>query len=171
MELTLSRVTIRSFHATDARALARHANNRRVWINLRDRFPFPYTVGDARGYLRAMRTQSPETAFALDVDGEAVGSIGLLLQQDVDRVSAEVGYWLGEAFWGRGIASEALSALSPWALGAFNLTRLYAHCFAHNVGSARVLEKSGYILEGRCRRAAIKDGQVLDQLQYARYDQ
>jgi RimJ/RimL family protein N-acetyltransferase len=109
----------------------------------------------------------PMCNFAIAVEGEAVGGIGFHLQGDVDRVSAEVGYWLGEAFWGRGIATDALVAVTRHAIARHGLTRMFALPFAYNEASCRVLEKSGYTLEGRLRRAAIKDGRIVDQLQYA----
>ena len=110
---------------------------------------------------------SPETFFAIAVGGEAVGGIGFVLQQDVERVSAEIGYWLGEAFWGRGIVTEALAAVTRYAIEQHQLTRVFAVPFAYNAPSCRVLEKAGYVLEARLRRSAIKDGTVVDQLQYA----
>jgi ribosomal-protein-alanine N-acetyltransferase len=101
------------------------------------------------------------------VNGEAVGGIGFQLQGDVERVSAEIGYWLGEPFWRRGIATEALVALTKYALVTHGLTRVYAVPFASNTASCRVLEKAGYVLEGKLRRSAVKDGNITDQLQYA----
>ena len=90
-----------------------------------------------------------------------------MLQPDVERVSAEIGYWLGEPFWGRGIVTEALIAVTRYAIATHGLTRVFAVPFASNTASCRVLEKAGYVLEGRLRRSAIKDGQIIDQLQYA----
>jgi len=144
-----------------------HADNRNVWINLRDRFPHPYTERDGRAFLKHTLVQRPETAFAIAVNGEAVGGVGFQIMSDVERVSAEIGYWLGEPFWGRGIATEALVALTQYAIETHGLTRVYAVPFAWNAASCRVLEKAGYVLEGRLRRSAIKDGRVTDQLQYA----
>ena len=95
------------------------------------------------------------------------GSVGFVLRTDVERVSAEIGYWLAEPFWGRGITTEALIALTKYAIGTHGLTRIYALPFAWNVASCRVLEKAGYVLEARLRRSAIKDGQITDQMQYA----
>ena len=167
MILTLERSDVRSWRATDLEPLVRHADNRNIWINLRDRFPYPYGHGDGRRFIRAARKMVPETFFAIAVGGEAVGGIGYVLQHDVERVSAEVGYWLGEPFWGRGITTEALAAVTRYAIEQHQLTRLFAVPFAYNTASCRVLEKAGYVLEGRLRRSAIKDGQVVDQLQYA----
>jgi len=165
--LTLKTCAVRSWRTSDAESLLRHANNRNIWLNLRDAFPHPYTKHDARAYIRSVRDRSPETTFAIAVDDEAVGSIGFVLRTDVERVSAEIGYWLAEPFWGRGITSEALAALTRYAIDTHRLTRIYALPFAWNAASCRVLEKAGYVLEARLRCSAIKDGQLTDQLQYA----
>jgi RimJ/RimL family protein N-acetyltransferase len=165
--LTLNTCDVRSWRTSDAESLLRYANNRNIWLNLRDAFPYPYTKHDARAYIRSVRDRTPETTFAIAVDEEAVGSIGFVLRTDVERVSAEIGYWLAEPFWGRGITSEALAALTKYAIDTHHLTRLYALPFAWNLASCRVLEKAGYVLEARLRRAAIKDGQITDQMQYA----
>lgn len=168
MHLTFGRGAIRTWRLDDAPSLARQADNVRVWANLRDRFPSPYTIQDAESWIRHCLRSTPATDFAIAVDGQAVGGIGLVLQQDVERIGAEVGFWLGEAFWGRGIMTAALSAFAPWALDYYRLERLYAHVFEFNAASARVLEKSGFVREARLRRAAIKQGRVIDQLLYAR---
>jgi RimJ/RimL family protein N-acetyltransferase len=167
MHLPLRSCTIRSWRPSDVPSLVVHANNRKVWINLRDRFPHPYTAADGRRFVRAARNMAPETFFAIDVDSAAVGGIGFVLQQDVERVSAEVGYWLGEAYWGRGITTEALAAITRYAIEQHGLTRVFAVPFAYNQASCRVLEKAGFTLEGHLHRSAIKDGKVVDQLQYA----
>jgi [ribosomal protein S5]-alanine N-acetyltransferase len=167
MRLSLTSCVVRSWEPGDVPALVRHANNRRIWLNLRDRFPHPYTTNDGTAFIRRVRVSRPETAFALEADGQAVGGIGFMLQQDVERVSAEIGYWLGEAYWGRGICAEALKAVTAYAIEQHGLTRLFALPFAHNVASCRVLEKAGYVLESRLRRSAIKEGHLLDQMQYA----
>ncbi len=167
MRLPLESCVVRSWTTGDLASLVEHANNRKIWLNLRDRFPHPYTRKDGAAFLKHVRSGHPETSFAIDVDGVAVGGIGFSVQDDVERVSAEVGYWLGERYWGRGIASDALAAITPYALRQHQLTRLFALPFAHNAASCRVLEKCGYVLEARLRRSAIKDGVIQDQLQYA----
>jgi RimJ/RimL family protein N-acetyltransferase len=167
MNLPLRTCTIRSWAPGDVPSLVEHANNREIWVNVRDRFPHPYTAHDGREFVRAARRMEPETFFAIAVDGLAVGGIGFVLQQDVERVSAEVGYWLGQAFWGRGIVTEALEHVTRYAIERHGLTRLFALPFAYNIGSCRVLEKAGYSLEARLRRSAIKDGRIVDQMQYA----
>jgi RimJ/RimL family protein N-acetyltransferase len=167
MNIVLARCTVRSWERRDAASMARYADNRNVWLNLRDAFPSPFTVSHGKIFIRAARRASPETRFAIAVDGEAVGSIGFAPHTDVERVSAEIGYWLGESFWGRGITTDALRAVTDYAMQAFDLTRLYAVPFEWNVASCRVLEKCGYALEGRMRRSAVKDGHVIDQWLYA----
>jgi RimJ/RimL family protein N-acetyltransferase len=167
MQLQLKSCVVRSWRTTDAETLARYADNRKIWLNLRDAFPNPYTVRDARDFIASVRHRTPETTFAIDVGGEAIGSVGFVLRLDVERVSAEIGYWLAEPFWGRGIATEALVAVTDYAITTHKLTRIYALPFAWNAASCRVLEKAGYQLEARLRRSAIKDGAITDQMQYA----
>jgi len=167
VELKLNTCTVRSWAWRDREAIVRHANNRNVWINLRDRFPHPYTTADARRWLESVIDLKPETNFAIAVGDEAVGGIGFTVQHDVARRSAEIGYWLGEAFWGRGITTEALIAVTGHALCNYDVCRLYAHVFDWNGASARVLEKAGYSFEGRLRKSVTKDGQTIDQLIYA----
>ena len=167
MRLTLEGCEVRSYRGSDATTLARLADNRKVWINLRDAFPHPYTLRDARRFILQALSRTPETHFAIAVDGEAVGGIGFGLHGDVERVSAEIGYWLGEPYWGRGIATEALRAVTAYAVREHSLTRLYAVPFQWNPASFRVLEKAGYVLEGTLRRSALKDGRIIDQRLYA----
>ncbi len=112
MELVLTKCAIRSWQPEDAPALVRHANNHRVWRNLRDRFPHPYTARDADQWIRHATGMVPETHFAVAIGGEAVGGIGLDLQTDVHRRSAEIGFWLAEPYWGRSIATEAVQAMT-----------------------------------------------------------
>ncbi|GAB3945841.1 GNAT family N-acetyltransferase [Spirosoma harenae] len=158
---------IRSWQQGDEPTLALHANNRNIWLNLRDRFPHPYTEADAQGWIASVVGTLPETNFAIVVDNEPVGAIGLVLHEDIERCSAEVGYWLGENYWGRGILTVALKAFTQYVFREFDLTRLYAVPFLRNPASIKVLEKAGYHCEGIMRRSAIKDGQVLDQALYA----
>jgi RimJ/RimL family protein N-acetyltransferase len=167
MNVRLQSCTVRSWTLGDVPSLVKNANNREIWINVRDRFPHPYTSRDGREFIRSARRMQPETFFAIEVDGAAVGGIGFVLQTDVERVSAEIGYWLGQPYWGRGIATEAVVHVTRHAIERHGLTRVFALPFAYNVASCRVLEKAGYLLEARLRRSAIKDGRVVDQMQYA----
>ncbi|HEX2491606.1 MAG TPA: GNAT family N-acetyltransferase [Blastocatellia bacterium] len=167
MEIELKTCVIRPWRPGDEESLVAHANNHKVWRNLRDRFPHPYTTDDAREWIRHMGEESPQTNFAIVVDGEAAGGIGLVLNGDIYRCSAEIGYWLGEAFWGRGVMTEAVRALTQWAFDNFNLSRIYAGVLEWNPASIRVLEKAGYQFEGRLRKAVVKQDLVMDELVYA----
>jgi RimJ/RimL family protein N-acetyltransferase len=167
LPMALAQCEVRSWRHDDLASLVKHANNRKIWLNLRDRFPHPYTARDGREFLHLALTQRPETLFAIAVGGEAAGGIGFQMLPDVERVSAEIGYWLGEPFWGRGIVTEAVIGVTRYAIETQGFTRVFAMPFASNQASCRVLEKAGYLLEGRLRRSAIKNGQIIDQMQYA----
>jgi RimJ/RimL family protein N-acetyltransferase len=169
VRLVLARCVVRDWDLGDVRSLVRHANNRRIWMNLRDRFPHPYTDADGQAFLASAATQVPSWTWAIEVDGEAAGGIGLSRLADIERVSAEIGYWLGEAYWGRGITTEAVTAVTAAALSRGDLSRIFALPFADNVASIRVLEKAGYALEGRLPQSAIKDGVIRDQLMFGAY--
>ena len=167
MHIELRQAVIRDFSLDDDESLAQNANHREVWLNLRDAFPHPYTVADAQEWIELATTIEPCTNFALAVDGKAVGGIGLKLQDDVNRRSAEIGYWLGPEYWGRGIATEALKAMTDYAFANLDLCRLYGLVFAWNPASSKVLEKCGYAFEARLTKAIQKDGKMLDALLYA----
>lgn len=164
MELTHERFTIRPFRHGDEEALAENANDRTVWRNVRDRFPHPYGLGDAAWWI----ANAGPTNFAIEIDGRVAGGIGYDRDEDVFRRGAEVGYWLGAAHRGHGIATAALTLLGEHVFDTTDIVRLYAGVFAWNPASARVLEKAGYVLEGRLRSAVWKDGELVDELLYAR---
>jgi RimJ/RimL family protein N-acetyltransferase len=160
--------TLRKWQAGDAPALVRHANNVNVAKHLRDRFPHPYTNTAAHQFLRFATTTEPLTNFAIEVDGEAAGGLGYVPGNDVERYSAEVGYWLGETCWGRGIVTEALILFSDHAFAQLGLLRLFAVPFADNLASIRVLEKAGYAREGILHSSCVKHGLPRDQAIYAK---
>ena len=168
MQLVLERCTIRPWRMNDAESLVRHANNRKVWRALRDAFPHPYTIKDAHEFLEAAVNSVPRTLFCIEVSGAVVGEIGIRPGIDVHRHTAELGYWLSEEFWGRGIMTEAVGAFTDFCFQNFSLRRIYAEPFANNPASARVLEKAGFIFEGRLKNDVLKDGMLLDSLLYAR---
>ena len=168
MQLTLTQCTIRPWRLDDAESLVRHANNRKIWIALRDNFPHPYGIDDAHTFLKAITNSEPVTLFCVEVDGEAVGGIGIRIGADVHRQTAELGYWLGEEFWRGGIMTEAVGAFTDFCFENFQLRRIYAEPFANNPASARVLEKAGFSFEGRLKNHVLKDGKLLDSLLYAR---
>jgi len=152
----------------DAPSLAKHANNRRVSITLRDRFPYPYRLNDAKDFIERAISVQPEKNFCIEVDHSAVGGIGFRAGEDVHRHTAEFGYWLAEEFWGKGIMTEAVTAFVNYCFQNFSLNRIFASAYANNPASVRVLEKAGFIFEGRLRNNVIKDGKILDSLLYAK---
>jgi ribosomal-protein-alanine N-acetyltransferase len=168
MQLVLKGCTVRPWRLNDAESLARHANNRKVWLALRDLFPHPYTIQDAHEFLQRAINEQPITKFSIEIDGVAAGGIGIHLREDVHRRTATVGYWLGEDFWGRGIMTEAVTAFTDFWSDNSPLHRVSAEVFANNPASARVLEKAGFIFEGRLKKNVIKDGELLDSLLYAK---
>lgn len=168
LRLEGTRCTVRPWVDGDADSLVEHANNINVAKNLRDRFPHPYTKQNAREFLKFAAGRDDQSNLAIEVQGAAVGAIGYVPGTDVERFSAEIGYWLGEALWGRGIVTEAVMLVTDHAFAGLNLLRLFALPFADNAASARVLQKAGYVLEGRLRASCVKYGIPRDQLLYAR---
>jgi RimJ/RimL family protein N-acetyltransferase len=170
MEITCASCVLRPLVPSDAATLARHANDREVWRNLRDRFPHPYSQTDATDWIAAVAGREVQTSFGIVVGDEAIGSISLVLGDDIARCSAEIGYWIGREYWGRGIMPEAVRAVTCYGFDELRLLRVFAVPFARTWRSARVLEKVGYAYEGLMRRSAIKEGEILDQHLYAAYD-
>ncbi|MCA9772423.1 MAG: GNAT family N-acetyltransferase [Myxococcales bacterium] len=168
LPLPIDGYEIRSFARGDGPALVRHASSRNVWRNLKDRFPHPYTDASAAWWLDQALHQNPETNFAVATARELAGGIGVDLLADVHSGVGEIGYWLGERHWGRGVMSAAVAVFVPWAFAHLDLRRIQAGVFEGNEASARLLVKAGFTLEGRMRAAVVKDGRVLDQLLYAR---
>lgn len=168
VHLDLQSCVVRSWSFSDAIALQRYADNRNIWLNLRDAFPSPYTLEDSHAFLSRVTEERPETNFAIAISSEAIGSIGLRLGRDVHGKTAELGYWLGEPFWGRGIMSQAVAEFVRHAFDMFDLLRIYAEPFDNNRASVRILEKAGFFCEGRMRANVFKNGKVLDSLLYAR---
>lgn len=166
-----SRCLVRSWRKTDADSIVTHANNINVAKYLRDRFPHPYTKRDARAFLKHAASAVDPTNLAIEVDGVAVGAIGYVPGRDVERFSAEIGYWLGEALWGRGIVSEALQLVTEHAFVENQVLRMFALPFADNPASVRVLEKAGYTCEGLLRASSVKFGAPRDQRLYARINE
>jgi RimJ/RimL family protein N-acetyltransferase len=159
---------VRAWRRTDADSLVRHANNPNVARQLRDRFPHPYTRANAAAFLSFAGVADPPTNLAVEVERNAIGGIGYVRGTDVERYSAEIGYWIGEAYWGRGIATEAVVLLTDYAFRELNLLRLFALPLADNAASIRVLEKAGYTQEAILRSSCVKNGDVRDQALYAR---
>lgn len=160
---------LRPWQETDAESIAEYANNWKVAQNLRDIFPFPYTLEDARWYADhcAKEDENDRLVRIIEVSGRAAGCISVFLEEDVYRKSAELGYWLGEPFWGHGIMTEAVREICAEAWERFDIVRIFAEPFACNKGSCRVLERAGFQLEGIKRSSVFKNGELLDSCMYA----
>ena len=158
---------VREFRSDDVAALVKHANNEKVARNLEDRFPHPYGEDNARQWLAHVRELDPPTQFAIATDREVIGGIGFRLHEDVYRRTAELGYWLGEEYWGRGIGTRAVRAFSSWIFESLPVERLEARVFETNPASCRVLEKAGFTCEGRLRHSVLKINLLMDQIVYA----
>lgn len=161
-------IRLKPWDIEDAHLLAKHINNIHIWNNVRDSLPFPYTEEDAVFYINmVIKKGIPRTDFAIEADGVLAGGIGLIPGEDVERVSAEVGYWVGEPYWGKGIATEAVKQITTYAFSELSLTRLYAGVYEYNKASMRVLQKAGYTQEAILRKAVIKNGNIIDFHQYS----
>lgn len=165
--MTTGDVRLRTWSDDDVPELVRLANNRRVWMQLRDAFPHPYTPEAGRAWVNLANSHLPVTSFAIECGGVLVGGTGYMPGRDVERCNAEVGYWIGEPHWGRGLATAALRALVTVIVKRGGFTRLFALPFAANAASRRVLEKTGFELSAVLRQSAIKDGQIVDQCLYS----
>lgn len=170
MEIRGDGFTIRPWRTTDATSLVSHANNRAVWRNLLGGFPFPYRMEDAIWWLREAEAQrAPIEHFAIEIDGEACGGIGIVrLEDSVYLHTRSFGYWLGEAHWGKGIMTAVVAHFIDYCFKAMPLERIEASVFAWNPASARVLEKNGFTREGVFQRRVFKDGEFVDTWLYAR---
>lgn len=169
MELRGERVVLRPWEPGDEQPLVALADDRRVWRNLADRFPHPYTRLDAEQWIRAAGSPSRDALhLAIVAAEEIVGGIGLTRLPDLQRLTAEIGYWVGVPYWNRGFATEALGLASEAAWRHYDFVRLQASVLERNEASKRVLEKAGYALEARLRRHSVKDGRVCDTWLYVR---
>lgn len=159
---------LRPWRAADKPVLVPLANNRRVWRNLTHRFPHPYTEEDADDWIAVAAEPGASLHLAIDLGGSVVGGVGALAGEGVHAATAQFGYWLGEPFWGRGIATAAATALAEHLASERRFARLEAQVFAWNPASMRVLEKAGFTREAVLRCAATKDGELIDTVLYAR---
>ncbi len=162
-------VQIRKWNMIDASNLAELLNNKKIMDNLRDGLPFPYTVKDAEEFIAAMLSADEEKtfAFAITIDDKAVGSIGVFRCENIHFRTAEMGYYIGEPYWGKGIMTSAVRQTCQYIFENTDIIRIFAEPFGSNIASCRVLEKAGFQLEGLLRKNAVKNGQVLDMKMYA----
>lgn len=161
-------VCIRYFEEDDIKKMALYANNEKVSVNLRDAFPNPYTVEHANKFYSMIKAQEPVTYFAIEYDGDYVGNISLLVGTDVYKKSAEIGYFIGEEFWNRGIATEAVKLITEWGFSSLDIIRIYTGIYSYNLASQRVLEKCGFEKEGVGRQAIFKNNNFFDEIRYAK---
>lgn len=157
---------LRPLEPTDQFQLAQLANNKKIFDHVRDHFPFPYEEGHAEAFIKAAREENPKQRFGIVYKGSLCGAIGLGIQQDVYRKTAEIGYWIGEPYWGKGIATKAVALITAYGFSELNLVRIYAGVFDFNIASMKVLEKNGFQKEGIFRHAVIKNGRICDEHRY-----
>jgi len=155
---------------SDARDLATALSNKKIQDNLRDGLPYPYTEQDGKEFISAMLTANGNDtfAFAITVNGKVIGSIGAFRQTNIHNKIAELGYYIAEEYWGKGIMTEAVKQLCDYVFSHTDIIRIYAEPFAYNIGSCRVLEKAGFQYEGTLRSNALKNGNVLDMKMYSK---
>ena len=161
---------IRKWKLSDAKDLASVISNKKIQDNLRDGLPYPYTEQDATDYISAMLSEDEnETlAFAITIDNKAIGSIGAFRQKNIHKHTAEIGYYIAEEYWGKGLMTEAVKQICSYIFDKSNIVRIYAEPFSYNKASYRVLEKAGFLYEGTLRSNAIKNGKTIDMLMYSR---
>ena len=158
---------LRSLRNTDVPSFARHANNPLVSRNLTDGFPYPYTRDHAKAVIQKSMAADGPIILCIDVGGKAVGAIGVHPQSDINRLNGELGYWLAQELWGKGIATEAVRQMVPLAFERLPIERIYARPFGSNLASQRVLQKAGFAFEAHLRGTLIKGDRVEDELIYA----
>ena len=161
---------IRRWELSDARDLATALSNKKIQDNLRDGLPYPYTEQDGKEFISAMLAadENDTFAFAITVNGKVIGSIGAFRQTNIHNKTAELGYYIAEEYWGKGIMTEAVKQLCDYVFSHTDIIRIYAEPFAYNIGSCRVLEKAGFQYEGTLRSNALKNGNVLDMKMYSK---
>ena len=162
-------VKIRKWELSDAKDLALALSNKEIQNNLRDGLPYPYTEQDGKDYISAMLSANKnETfAFAVTADNKVIGSIGVFRQENIHKRTAELGYYIAQEYWGKGIMTEAVKQICAYVFGSSDIIHIYAEPFAHNNESCRVLEKAGFQYEGTLRSNAVKNGKVIDMIMYS----
>lgn len=160
---------LRKWKISDAKDVQKYANNKKIADNLRNAFPYPYTLQDAEYFINSViqKDEKSQCCRAIVKNDEVVGSIGLFLKDDVYCKSAEIGYWLAEPFWGRGIMSSAIKQLTDFAFKQYDIVRIYAEPYEYNTGSRKALEKAGFILEGIKKKSIYKNGNFFNSCIYA----
>jgi [ribosomal protein S5]-alanine N-acetyltransferase len=158
---------LRPFSIEDLDSLVKFANNFNIAKNLTDAFPHPYSIENGNAFIEMATQNSPFNIFAIEVNGEAAGAIGVHPQKDIYRRNMEMGYWLAEPYWGKGIITKAISEMVDYAFKNFDVYRIYARPFGYNIASQKALEKAGFVLEARLEKTFFKNGEYVDELIYA----
>ena len=158
---------LRPWSIDDLDSLVKYANNQNVAQFMSDVFPHPYTKENGKAFIEFAGKDDPVHIFAIEVNGEAVGGIGIHPQQDIQRKNAELGYWLAEPYWGNGIITKAIEEIIEITFNNYDINRIFARPFGTNIGSQKVLEKAGFVLEGRFEKTFFKNGMPEDELVYA----
>lgn len=166
MELIDNELKLRPFKESDSKKLAELCNNRKIWDNLRDYIPFPYTEQNAKDFIELCNNENPQFTFAIEFNGGFVGSIGLVRQTDVYKLTAEIGYWIGEPYWRKGITTRAVRLISEYGFSNLGLVRIFTGIFDFNKGSQRVLEKAGFKLECIFEKSILKNDKIYDEYRY-----
>lgn len=158
---------LREWRMEDLNSLVKYANNPHIADYLTDRYPHPYGMKDGIKFIKMASSQNPGRIFAIEIEGHAAGAIGLEPREDIHRLNAELGYWLAEPFWGRGIMTAVIKEMVDYGFKTFEINRIYARPFGSNQASHRVLEKAGFRLEARLEQVLVKNGRFEDELIYA----
>ncbi len=157
-------IILRPWEMEDLIFLVTNANNAKIAANLTDAFPCPYNLEDGIAFLSKIKNDSPIKIFAIVVNGEPSGSIGIFQQQDINRLNAELGYWIAEKWWGRGIMTEVVKEMVKYGFDTYPINRIYARPFPTNIGSQKVLQKAGFMLEAIIKDSLIKNNVIVDEL-------
>jgi len=168
MRIVIGNIVLRGWEEDDIESLARIANNKKIFDNLRDGFPHPYTLEDARNYISRVKNHDPKSKlFAIEVDGKIAGNIGVFLKEDIYRKNAEIGYFLAEEWWGKGIMTKVIRKVVDYTFEGCDIIRIYAEPFARNAASRKVLEKAGFKLEAILKNNVIKNDIIQDSCIYS----
>ncbi len=168
MKIRTDRFTLRDWYNSDAESLAQVANNKRIYDNLRDLFPHPYSLDDAKAFIKMAQQENDKSVLlAVEIEGKAVGSVGIMLKDDVYRKNAEIGYFIGEQYWGKGYMTEIIKELVKYTFSNYDIIRIYAEPFSDNIGSRKALEKAGFKLEVIFKNYVIKNEIIKDSCIYS----
>jgi ribosomal-protein-alanine N-acetyltransferase len=166
--LSEGKISLRSLKIDDKKILALLANNKNIFDNVRDHLPFPYKESDAEEFIQFVQKENPQSTFAIEYEGQFCGVCGLMLQTDVYRKTSEIGYWLGEPFWNKGIATAAVKLLTQYGFKQLDLVRIHTGVFEYNLASMKVLEKCGYEKDGIFKKSVLKNGSIWDEHRYSK---